>query len=105
MTKEAELMLSCIYKEYLQRISVSPDDSSSNFFKAEFLTSNENLVKIPSGIIYKVRNELISKGYLKAYMSQNFELTSDGIAYMQKLFKNNIIDVTKFIVETLSSII
>lgn len=105
MTKEAELMLSCIYKEYLQRISVSPDDSSSNFFKAEFLTSNENLVKIPSGIISKVRNELVSKGYVKAYMSGNFELTFNGIAYMQNLFKNNMIAVTKFIVETLSNII
>lgn len=98
-------MLSCIYKEYLHRISVVPSDSCSNFFKVEFLTSDEHLSKIPSGIMYKVRDELKSKGYLKVYMSGNFELTSDGIAYMQKLLKNNIVDVTKFIIETLSNII
>lgn len=97
MTKDADKMLCCLYREYLNRIGIGNSKTSSRDFKSEYVESDEVLSKWHPDDVDTTRNELKRAGYLKVFITGNFQLTDDAITYMENRFKNNLNEVTDFI--------
>lgn len=97
LTKDADKMLCCLYKEYLQRIKLGNSKSSSSLFKMEYAKSDSVLSQWHNDDVYATRNELQRKGLLKTYISGNFVLTDNAIIYMENRFKNGLSEVVDLI--------
>lgn len=104
LTKDADKMLCCLYKEYLQRIKFGSSKTSSRRFKMEYTKSDDILSQWHDDDICTTRNELKRNGLLKVQISGNFELTDNAISYMENRFKSGIAEVTKYIADFVSDI-
>lgn len=97
MTKDADKMLCCLYKEYLTRIKIGNSKTSSREFTAEYVTSDVILSKWHPDDVCTIRNELKRNGYLTVNIIGNFKLTDEAITYMENRFKNNLNELADFI--------
>ncbi len=104
LTKDADKMLCCLYKEYLQRIKYGNSKSSSRFFKMEYTKSDSILSQWHHDDVCATRNELKNNGLLKVQISGNFELTDNAISYMENRFKSGIAEVTKHLANLVAEI-
>lgn len=101
LTRDADKMLCCLYKEYLSRINTGSSKSSSRNFTPEYAQSDAVLSKWHPDDVSAVRNELQRAGYLKVNIIGKFQLTDDAIVYMEGRFKSNILEITDFIAKFL----
>ena len=97
MTKDADKMLCCLYRTYLNRIKAGNSKTSSKDFKAEYIESDEVLSKWHPDDVFATRNELKRAGYLTVNIIGNFRLTDEAITYMENRFKNGLNEVIDFI--------
>ena len=97
MTKDADKMLCCLYREYLNRINAGSSKTSARQFTTEYITSDDILSKWHPDDVDTVKKELSRTGYLKTYVSGKYLFTDEGIAYMENRFKNNLNEVIDFI--------
>lgn len=97
LTKDADKMLCCLYKEYLQRIKLGNSKTSSRDFYADYTKTDKFLSTWHEDDIATVRNELGRKHFLKVNILGDFTLTDDAITYMENRFKNNLSELTDFI--------
>lgn len=97
LTKDADQMLCCLYKEYLNRIKVGNSKISSKDFAVEYANSDEILSKWHPDDVTATRNELKRAGYLKVFINGKYQLTNEAIIYMENRFKNNLNALTDFI--------
>lgn len=104
LTKDADKMLCCLYKEYLQRIKSGSSKSSSKFFNMEYTSTDNVLSQWHNDDVCATRSELSKKGLLKAYMSGNFELTDEAVSYMENRFKNGLSEVIKYLADLATDI-
>ena len=97
MTKDADKMLCCLYREYLNRINAGSSKTSAKDFTTEYANSDDVLCKWhPDDVDAKIQ-ELRRMGYIKVYISGKYQLTDPGITYMENRFKNNINEVADFL--------
>ncbi len=104
LTKDADKMLCCLYKEYLQRIKSGNSKNASKLFNIEYTRTDNVLSQWHNDDVLATRNELSKKGLLKAYVSGNFELTDEAVSYMENRFKNGLIDVIKYLADLAADI-
>ena len=104
LTKDADKMLCCLYKEYLQRIKSGSSKSSSKFFNMEYTDTDSILSQWHNDDVCTVRNELNGKGLLKTYTSGNFELTDNAVLYMENRFKAGLSEVLKYLADLATDI-
>ena len=97
MTKDADKMLCCLYREYLNRINAGSSKTSARKFTTEYIDSDKILSEWHPDDVYTVRNELKRTGYLNVNIIGNFEFSDEGITYMENRFKNNINEVADFL--------
>lgn len=101
LTKDADKMICVIYKMYLEKIKSGMSKTASNAFEEDFYRFDKLLSKWHPDDITTTFLELGQKGYLKIYISGNFEITNQAIIYMENRFKNGLLDlidlVSKFI--------
>lgn len=97
MTKDADQMLCCLYREYLNRIKAGSSKTSARAFTAEYAESDDILSKWHPDDFCTTRNELKRAGYLDVNIIGNFRLNDAAISYMENRFKNNIKELTDFI--------
>lgn len=97
LTKDADKMICCIYKSYLQRRKDGFSKAVSRRFEDSFFSSEEHLSTWVHEDITETRLELGRSGLIKNYIGGDFMLTDSGIIYMESRFKNNLIAVTDFI--------
>ena len=97
LTKDADKMICCIYKSYLQRRKDGLSKAVSRRFEDSFFSSEEHLSTWVHEDITETRLELGRSGLIKNYIGGDFMLTDSGIIYMESRFKNNLIAVTDFI--------
>ncbi len=97
LTKDADKMICCIYKSFLQRKKDGSSKAAARRFEDSFFSSEEHLSAWEHEDISETRLELGRNGLIKNYIGGNFELTDMGIVYMESRFKNNLIAVTDFI--------
>lgn len=90
MTKDADTMICCLYKEYLERVKIGSPKKDSRKFKPEYFSSNLPFSNWHSSDIDMTKSELVRLSYLKADIIGNISFTDDGISYMENRFKNNL---------------
>ena len=97
MTKDADKMICCLYKEYLQRRKLGNSIAESSQFSREYFKNDPVLSKWHPDDCASVASELKNIGFVKIWGSGNFELTAEAITYMKNRFKNGIMELTDFI--------
>ncbi|WP_455258997.1 hypothetical protein [Ruminococcus sp.] len=97
LTKDADKMICIIYKMYLEKIKSGMSKVASNAFEEDFYKSDKLLSKWHPDDITTTFLELGQKGYLKIYISGNFEITNQAIIYMENRFKNGLLDLVDFV--------
>lgn len=97
LTKDADKMLCCLYKEYLERRKLGNSKRDSKRFSNEYTSSDPILSTWHKSDISDTILELGQKGFLKVYIGGDFDLTDMSIIYMENRFKNNISEISDFI--------
>lgn len=97
LTKDADKMLCCLYKEYLERRKLGNPKRSSRRFSDEYPSSDPILSTWHKSDISDTILELGQKGFLKVYIGGDFDLTDSSIIYMENRFKNNLSEISDFI--------
>lgn len=97
LTKDADKMICCIYKTFLQQRKNGFPKSVARRFEDDYFNSDDNLSSWPEDDITDTLLELGRSGLIQIYIGGNFELTDLGIIYMENRFKNGLNEVTDFI--------
>ena len=97
LTKDADKMICCIYKSFLQRHKHGETKSAARRFEKDYLKENKHLSSIAEEDLKFTLLELGKKELVRITIGGAFELTDAGIIYMESRFKNDLIEVTDFI--------
>ncbi len=97
LTKDADKMICCIYKTFLQRRKNGMAKSEARRFDDDYFSTDEKLSIWPDGDISDTFLEIGRAKLIQIYIGGNFDLTDQGIIYMENRFKNGFIEVGDFI--------
>ena len=97
LTKDADLLVCCAYKEYLNRRKNGIPKRQANTFHPDF---RENTPKLSGWLrddyLYTI-GELQRAGFANSYLDGTFMITDRCVIYMENRFKNGLKEVTDFI--------
>jgi hypothetical protein len=93
LTRDADKMICCLYKEYLTRRDHGISKRDSKRFTNEYFKSDIVLSKWQYADISDTKMELGQKKYLHVYIGDEFELDDNAIVYMENRFKNGLTEV------------
>lgn len=93
ITKDAEKVLCCIYKIYLERRKDGIPKSEAVDFESDFYKNDKHLSKMNDNDIYECILELKQNGCLKVYINGSFVILNPTIVYMENRFKNGLSEV------------
>ena len=96
LSKDAELISCCIYKQYLQRRKSGESKLSSKIFEDDFYRSDSKISSWNPDDIHETIRELRTIGYVKTYI-RGFEVLDPLIIHMENRFKNGFLEVVDFI--------
>ena len=97
LTKDADKLICCIYKEYPERRKSGMSKSQSKEFNGNFYLNVKALSKWNSSDVSDTLQELHSNGLIKKNVIGDFYLLDSAITYMEKRFKNGLSEVMDFI--------
>jgi hypothetical protein len=101
ITNNANKVLCCFYKEFLERRKLNMSIRDSSRFTYEFFSSDKLFSKWHKSDIDTNLMELGNKKYISAYIGSQFQLTNEAIIYLENRFQNGakeVIDlISKFI--------
>lgn len=86
LTNDTYFIFTLIYKEYVKRIKKGISKSNAIEF------STENLLEIlnENDVVHFALEELKDNNFVKLYITGDFELTKDGINYMENRFSKRV---------------
>lgn len=97
LTNDADKMICCIYKTFLQRRKNDAPKSEARRFADDYFSSDCKLSSWNTKDLSDTLIEIARVGLVKIYIGGNFDLTDSGIIYMENRFKNGFKEVTDFI--------
>ena len=97
LTKDAEKLICCIFKEYLEKRKSGMSKSQAKEFDGNFYLNIKALSKWNSADVSDTLHELHGKKYIKENILGDFSLLDDAIVYMENRFKNGLSEVMDFI--------
>lgn len=97
LTKDADKVICCIYKEYLERRKSGMSKSESKEFDGNFYLNAKALSKWNSADISDILQELHDKQLIKKNVIGDFDLLDSAITYMENRFKKGLKEITDFI--------
>lgn len=97
LTKDADKMICCIYKTFLQRRKSGISKSSAKQFSDDYFQSDKQLSSWLPDDLDDALLEIGRAGLVAVYLGGNFDLTDSGIIYMENRFKNGLNEVLDFI--------
>lgn len=97
LTKDADKMICCIYKTFLQLRKNGTPKSSARRFSDDYFRTDEKLSSWTEEDLNETLLEIARAGLVKIYIGGNFDLTDSGIIYMENRFKNGLNEVIDFI--------
>ncbi len=97
LTKDADKIVCCIYKEYLERRKSGSSKSESKEFEANFYRNIKSIADWSSDDISDTLCELKDARFVKMYITGDFSLNNEAIIYMENRFKNGLTELTDFI--------
>lgn len=97
LTKDADKVICCIYKEYLEKRKSGISKSEAKKFDGNFYREVKALSKWDSVDVSDTLQELHNKEYIKKNILGNFSLLDSAVVYMENRFKNGLNEVMDFI--------
>lgn len=97
LTKDADKVICCVYKEYLERRKSGMSKSQAKEFDGNFYRNVKALSKWNSSDVSDTLQELHNKQYIKKNIIGDFSLLDDAVVYMENRFKNGLSEVMDFI--------
>lgn len=97
LTKLADKFLCSTYKTFLERCAQGYSLDRSKQFKNNFEQREPYILDFNIEDVGDILDELKSIGFVKEWVSGDFLLTNNAIIYMEKRFKNGLIELTDFI--------
>lgn len=97
LTKDADLLACCLYKEYLNRRKNNIPKRQAILFRTDFKKSDSRISNwLQDDYLYTI-GELRRAGLIRTYIDNSAVLNDEFIIYMENRFKNGFIEVTDFI--------
>ncbi len=97
LTNDADKVICYIYKDFLQSRKNGLSKAEARRFPANYHKQHKSLSKWSDSDFSDTILELGQKDLITIYLGGTFELTNDGIIYMENRFKNGLIEITDFI--------
>ena len=97
LTKDADKMICQIYKTFLQLRKDGIPKSQARRYQENYFSANQAFSCWAKSDCNETMLELARSGLIKIYIGGNFDLTDNGIVYMENRFVNGLKDVTDFI--------
>lgn len=97
ITKDADKMICCIYKSYLERRKNGESKSLAKRFENNYFASDSNLSKWQSEDISETLLELAHSQLVNIYIGGDFNITDQAIIYMENRFKNGLSEILDII--------
>ncbi len=97
LTKDADKLICCIYKEYLEKRKSGVSKSQSKEFDGNFYLNVKTLSRWNSADISDTLQELHDKELIFKNVIGDFELLDSAISYMENRFKKGLEEITDFI--------
>ncbi|WP_368295646.1 hypothetical protein [Enterocloster citroniae] len=97
LTKDADKMICCIYKSFLQIRKDGGSKPSARRFAENYFSTDKILSSWLDEDLDDTMLELARAGLIKIYIGGNFDLTDQGIIYMENRFVNGLKEVSDFI--------
>ena len=97
LTKDADKMICCIYKSFLQRRKDGNSKPSARRFEAEYFSTDKILSAWNREDLSDTLLEIARAGLVKIFIGGNFDLTDQGIIYMENRFMNGLKEVSEFV--------
>jgi hypothetical protein len=97
LTNDADKMICCVYRTFLQRRKNGSSKSVARYFYDDYFKTDEKLSSWIPADLDDTLLEIGRAGLVQVYIGGNFELTDLGIIYMENRFKNGLIEVVDFI--------
>lgn len=97
LTKDADKVICCIYKEYLERRKSGMSKSQAKEFDGNFYRNVKTLSKWNSADVSDTLQELHNRELIKKNVIGDFTLLDSAISYMENRFKNGLSEVVDFI--------
>lgn len=97
LTKDADTMICCIYKSFLQLRKSGIPKPSARRFEKNFFEEDTKLSSWSHEDIKETLLEIGRSGLVKIYIGGNFDLTDAGIIYMENRFKKGLTEVVDFL--------
>lgn len=101
ITNDANKMLCCIYKSYLQQRKDGVPKSDAKRFESDFFHHDSKLSSWHDDDISDTLLELANCHLIKIYIGGNFDLTNEAIICMENRFKKGLSEV----IDTISKLI
>ena len=97
LTKDADLLVCCAYKEYLDRRKRGISKRQANTFHSDFREENSKLSGwLHDDYLYTI-GELKRAGFVNSYLDGTFIITDQCVIYMENRFKNGLKEVADFV--------
>lgn len=90
LTSDADKMICCIYKSFLQRRKDGLTKPEARRFAENYFLTESKLSSWNAGDISDTLLEIGRANLVKIYIGGNFDLTDTGIIYMENRFKNGL---------------
>ena len=97
LTKEADKLLTVMYREYLNKRKAGQPKSCAKEFEYDYLISMEPFNAWPDGDFSETLRELASKNLIKVYIGGDSELTDDTIATMEDRFVDGFKSIASYL--------
>lgn len=97
LTKDADKLVSSMYKSYLEKRKSGVSKNSAGYFELTELTSYKCCSKWSEGDIFACLCEIKAEGLGEAFQDKSFQVNNHFVAHMENRFKNGLIEVTDFI--------
>lgn len=97
LSKDADKVVCCIYKEYLERRKSGIAKRNATHFDANFYSHDKKLSGWNRDDFLETIAELKRAGLLSMYIGGAFAINENLIIYMENRFKNGLNEVADFI--------
>lgn len=97
ITKEAEKVIYCLYKIYLERRNNGIVKSKAIEFEDDFYEDEKHLSKLDDDTVYQCLLELKEHNYIKMDVTGGITLLNSTIVYMENRFKKGFGEVVDFL--------
>ncbi len=103
LTKDANLLVCCIYKEYLSRRKSGISKAEASIFENDISDISDKISSWSKEDILYTLSELKELSFVRVYIDGSFKITKELVVYMENRFKNGLTEVLDFI-SSLSSL-